>query len=54
MADESAEMLHKLKRRRARERANATRFSTTLEGFEDSISQDDLEHYCKAPTGNPG
>jgi len=34
-----------LKRRRARERANATHFPTTLEGFEDSTSLDDLEHY---------
>ena len=34
-----------MKRRRARERANATRFPTTLEGFEDSTSLDDLEHY---------
>jgi len=45
MADGSAEMLHNLKRRRARERANATHFSTTIEGFEDSTSLDDLEHY---------
>jgi hypothetical protein len=45
MADGSAEMLHNLKRRRARERANATRFSTTLKGFEGSTSLDDLEHY---------
>jgi len=45
MADGSAEVLHNLKRRRARGRANATRFSTTLEGFEDSTSLDDLEHY---------
>jgi hypothetical protein len=44
MADGSAEMLHNVKRR-ARERANATRFSMTLEGFEDSTSLDDLEHH---------
>jgi hypothetical protein len=41
IADRSAEMLHKLKRRRARERVNVTHFSTTLEGFEDSTSLDD-------------
>jgi hypothetical protein len=44
MADGSAEVLHNLKRRWARERASATRFSTTLEGFDDSTSLDDLEH----------
>ena len=38
-------MPHNLKRRRAGERANATRFYTTLEGFEDSPALDDLEHY---------
>ena len=27
-------------------RANATRFTTTLEGFDDSTPLDDLEHYC--------
>jgi hypothetical protein len=40
MADGSAEMIHNLKRRRASERANATRFSTKLEGFEDSTFRD--------------
>jgi len=44
MANESADMLHNLKRRRTRERTNANRFSTMLEGFEDS-SFDDIEHY---------
>jgi len=44
MANESADMLQNLKRRRTRERTNATRFSTMLEGFEDS-SLDDIEHY---------
>jgi hypothetical protein len=38
-------MLHSLKRRRARERANATRFPTMLDGFEDSTPLDDTEHY---------
>jgi hypothetical protein len=45
MADGSRDMLHNLTRRRATERANATRFSATLEGFEDSTPLDDLEHY---------
>jgi len=45
MAIGSPDILHNLKRRRARERANATRFSTILEGFEDSTPLDDLEHY---------
>jgi len=43
--DEPAVSLHNLKRRRARERANATRFSTLLDGFHDSTSLDDFEHY---------
>jgi len=42
MAYGSADLLHNLRRRRARERANATRFSAMLEGFEDSTP---LEHY---------
>jgi len=45
MADGSADMLHNLRRRRAREGGNATRFSAMLEGFEDSTPLDDLEHY---------
>lgn len=45
MTDGSAEVLHNLKRRNARERANATRISTTLERYDDSTSLDDLEHY---------
>ena len=44
MANEPADILHNLKRRRTRERANATRFSTMLDGFGDS-SLDDIEHY---------
>jgi len=44
MADRSVEMLHNLKRRRAWEKGNATRFSTILEGLEDSTPLDDLEH----------
>jgi len=45
MANEPADTLHNLKRRRARERANVTRFSTILDGFDDSAPVDDLEHY---------
>ena len=45
MADGSADLLHNLRRRRAREGANATRFSAMLEGFEDSTPLDDLEHH---------
>jgi hypothetical protein len=43
MTDGSADMLYNF--RRASERANATNFNTVLEGFEDSTSVDDLEHY---------
>jgi hypothetical protein len=46
MAKGSPDIPHNLERRRARERTNATRFSTMLEGFTDSTPQDDLEHYC--------
>ena len=45
MADAPADMLHYLRRRRARERANATRFTMNLEGFDDSTTLDDLEHF---------
>jgi len=45
MADGAPDMLHNLKRRRAREGANATRFSTMLDDSEDSTPLDDLEHY---------
>jgi hypothetical protein len=45
MTEGLGDLLHNLKRRRARERVNATCFSGTLEGFEDSASLDDLEHY---------
>jgi len=43
--EEPAVKMHNLKRRRAREWANATRFSTLLDGFDDSTSLDDFEHY---------
>jgi DNA repair exonuclease SbcCD ATPase subunit len=43
--DERAVSLHNLQRRRARARVNATRFSTLLDGFDDSTSLDDFEHY---------
>ena len=39
------DILHNLRRKRGRERANATRFTTTLEGFDSSTPLDDLEHY---------
>jgi len=45
MSDAASDMLQNVRRRRARERANATRFSTMLEDSEDSIPLDDLEHY---------
>ena len=45
MADGLADMLHNLRRRRAREIANATRFTTMLEGLDDSTILDDLEQY---------
>jgi len=45
MADGAPHVLHNLRNRRTRERANATRFSTMLEDSEDSILLDDLEHY---------
>jgi hypothetical protein len=40
-----ADKLHNLKRRRTRERANATRFSTLLDRFDSSTSLDDFQHY---------
>ena len=39
------DILHNLRIKRGRERANATRFTTTLEGFDGSTPLDDLEHY---------
>jgi len=45
MADGATDILHNLKRRWARERANATRFSMMLEVSEDSTPLDDLKHY---------
>jgi hypothetical protein len=45
MTEESAVKLHNMNRRRARERTNATRFSALLDGFVDSTSLDDFEHY---------
>jgi len=45
MANDPAVKLHNLKRRQTRERANATHFSTLLDGFDDSTSLDDFEHY---------
>jgi len=46
MTTASPDILHNLKRRRARERAKATRISTILEGYEDYTPLDDLENYC--------
>ena len=34
-----------MRKTRGRERGNATRFTTTLEGFDSSTPLDDLEHY---------
>ena len=45
MTEEPDVKIHNLKKRRAREWANATRFSTLLEWFDDSTSLDDFEHY---------
>jgi len=45
MTDEPVIKLHNLKSRRAREGANATRFSKMLDGFDDSTSLNDSEHY---------
>ena len=45
MTEEPAVKIHNLKRKRGRERANATRFSTLLDGFDDSIPLDDFQHY---------
>jgi hypothetical protein len=45
MADEPAVKLHNWKRKRTRERANATSFSTLLDGLDDSTSLDVFEHY---------
>ena len=41
MADELAN----LKRKRATLRSNVTRFTTTINGFSDTTTLDDLEHY---------
>jgi hypothetical protein len=45
MSDDPMAILHNFKRKISRERANPTRFSTTINGFNDSTSLDDLEHY---------
>jgi len=45
MPDDPVAILHNLMRKRSRERANATRFSTTIDGFDDFTSLDDLEYY---------
>jgi len=37
--------IQNIKRRRDREKANAIRFSTLLDGYGDSTSLDDFEHY---------
>jgi len=44
MADGAPDVIHNLRRSRARERANARRFSTMLEDSEGSIPLDDLVH----------
>jgi 4-hydroxyphenylpyruvate dioxygenase-like putative hemolysin len=45
MSDDPAVILHNLKRKCTRQTANATRFSTLLDEFDDSTSLDDFEHY---------
>jgi hypothetical protein len=45
MAEGTGDILHSLQRIRGRERANATCFTTMLEGFDDSTPLDELEHY---------
>ena len=45
MSDDQAVILHNQKRRRARERANASRFCTWLDGIDNFTSPDDLQHY---------
>ena len=44
MSDDQAVILHNQKRRRARERANASRFCTWLDEIDNSTSLD-LQHY---------
>ena len=44
MSDDQAVILHNQKRRRARERANASRFYTWLDEIDNSTSLD-LQHY---------
>jgi hypothetical protein len=45
MSDDPATILHNLKRKRSREKANATWFSMMIDGFDNSTSLDDFEHY---------
>jgi hypothetical protein len=45
MSDDPAVKLHDMRRRRAGERANATHFVMLVDGFDNSTSLDDIEHY---------
>jgi hypothetical protein len=45
MAEGTDDTLHNLRRKRGRERANATCFTTTLKGFDGSTPLDDLQPY---------
>ena len=45
MTDNPTTDLHNLKRKRATERGNATRFITAINAFSDTTSLDDYQHY---------
>jgi len=45
MMEHPTNELHDLKRKRARERGNATRFITAINGFSEASSLDDYQHY---------
>ena len=45
MPDDPVAILHNLNWKRSRERVNATRLSTTIDGIDDFTYLDDLEHY---------
>jgi len=45
MMEHPTNELHNLKRKRARERGNATRYITAINGFSETSSLDDHQHY---------
>jgi hypothetical protein len=45
MSDDLAATIHNLRRRRTRERSNVTRFSTSIDKFDDATSLDEHDHY---------